>query len=473
MPSDRIERKGASYRGTSALSQGRILLIDEDPIILNSFGDLLEADGYDVIAAPTGSEAVQRLRGSHFDVVVADLASPERDGFEILRDVKRICPGTAVILITSYGSVAMAVEAIRAGASDYLTKPLTADEFKAAIEGALERRGALRARADSSTVGSKHLYFPRIVGEDYRMLKVFEMVDAVADSQTTVLITGESGTGKTLIARAIHARSSRRDGPFVEVPCGAIPDTLLESELFGHVRGAFTDAIRDKPGKFEIADGGTIFLDEVSTGSAQLQVKLLRILQEHEFEPVGANETRTVDVRVLLATNKDLWAEVVSGRFRKDLYYRINVVNIEVPPLRDRITDIPILADHFLEKYNESTGKRVLGFSAGAMEMLQRYSWGGNVRELENCVERGILLTRGAYITPDELPAVIVASAEDSPTEGKGGTTLREVLTGEEKRTIRAALLENKGNRGATARQLGINRTTLYKKMRRHGLEGM
>ncbi len=312
-----------------------------------------------------------------------------------------------------------------------------------------------------------------VIGHDYQMADVFELIDAVADSSTTVLITGESGTGKSLVAREIHACSIRSDGPFVEVACGAIPDALLESELFGHVRGAFTHAVNDKPGKFAAADGGTIFLDEVSTASPQLQVKLLRVLQTMQFEPVGSNDTQTADARVILATNHDLWSAVQSGRFRQDLYYRINVVNIELPTLRQRKTDVPLLAEHFLSQFMADSNKEILGFSQRAMELMHRYDWPGNVRELENCVERAVVLCREAWIGVDHLPpAVVDGGHKSSAVSETAGLTLREALAGPEMQIICDALSANGGCRQATAAQLGINRTTLYKKMKRFDLLG-
>ena len=309
-----------------------------------------------------------------------------------------------------------------------------------------------------------------VVGHDHRMLKTFDMIDSVADTKATVLITGESGTGKSLIARAIHRRSSRRDKPFVEVACGALPETLLESELFGHVAGSFTGATGDKTGKFKQADTGTIFLDEISTASPSMQVKLLRVLQELEFEPVGGNKTIHVDTRVILATNDDLARAVSAGRFRQDLYYRVNVINIELPPLRSRLTDIPLLASHFLARVREETGKPVEGFSDEALAALQAYPWPGNVRELQNVVERAVLLGKTSFIMLDDLPRDLAIAAPSLPNR-TAGRTLKEALEGPERLIILESLQEHHWNRNATAEQLGINRTTLYKKMKRLGLE--
>jgi transcriptional regulator with PAS, ATPase and Fis domain len=310
----------------------------------------------------------------------------------------------------------------------------------------------------------------QIVGRDPRMLKTYEIVDSIADTRATVLITGESGTGKSLIAKAIHRRSARRDLPFVEVSCGAMPETLLESELFGHVAGAFTGALGERIGKFRQADGGTIFLDEIGTSSPGMQVKLLRVLQEFELEAVGGSETHQIDARVILATNEDLADAVADGRFRRDLFYRINVINIDLPPLRSRASDIPLLAQHFLQRICEETGKRVEGFTEQAVAALQTYAWPGNVRELQNVIERAVLLGKSSIITLEDLPTDFGGPAPvvSPPRQGR---TLKEALEGPERQIILDSLRRNNWNRNATAEQLGINRTTLYKKMKRLGLE--
>ena len=312
-----------------------------------------------------------------------------------------------------------------------------------------------------------------IVGHDHRMLKVFDVINSVADTRATVLITGESGTGKSLVARAIHRRSSRRDKPFVEIACGAMPETLLESELFGHVAGAFTGAVGEKRGKFMLADEGTIFLDEISTASPSMQVKLLRVLQDLEFEPVGGTKTLHVDIRVILATNDDLGRMVAEGRFRQDLFYRINVINVELPPLRDRIADIPLLAEHFLRQVCEDSGKSVRGFTEEAMNALRGYRWPGNVRELQNVIERAVLLGKDPMIGLGDLPQSLTAAGNVNFVEPVAGRTLKQALESPERQIIREVLDANNWNRNVTAETLGINRTTLYKKMKRLGLEDM
>ncbi len=458
---------------TDVRTTTRILLVDDDPIVRESLSSFLASEGHEVAAAASVAEAIQHLHAAAFGLIITDVAMPDHDGFELLRYVSDNCPETVVIMVTGYGTIASAIEAIKEGAYDYLTKPIIDDDVRMAVERALQQQQLLAENRRLRCELSDRSRFPDIIGQDYRMSKVFELMEAVADSSATVLITGESGTGKSLIARAIHERSVQREKPFVEVACGALPDTLLESELFGHLRGAFTGAVSDKQGKFAAADGGTIFLDEISTASPQLQVKLLRVLQERAFEPLGSNETRQVDVRVILATNHDLWTEVEAGRFRRDLYYRINVVNIELPPLRDRIGDIPLLAEHFLSRYLSKTRKQILGFTPQTMQRLQQYAWPGNARELENSVERAVVLCRGATIDTDDLPPAVLNGSETfgailGPNEAP--KTLREALAGPERQILLQTLQRNAGNRQATADQLGINRTTLYKKMKRYGL---
>ncbi|HUT56462.1 MAG TPA: sigma-54 dependent transcriptional regulator [Phycisphaerae bacterium] len=460
----------AAQQGTA-----RILLVDGDPIVLDSLAAFLREEGYDVTAAASVSEATDWLAAGVYDLVITDLSMPGQDGFELLRHVRARHPSVAVIIITAYGTIASAIEAMKQGAYDYLTKPVLEDDVRMAVRRSLHHQRLTEENRRLRRELDEHGRFPTIVSQDYRMAKVFDLMSAVAGAATTVLVCGESGTGKSLVARAIHAHSPRRDGPFVEVSCGALPEALLESELFGHVRGAFTGALNDKSGKFMAADGGTIFLDEIAAASPQLQVKLLRVLQERTFEPVGSNQTLQADVRVLLATNRDLWAEVQAGRFREDLFYRVNVVSIELPPLRDRAGDIPLLAKHFLEKYLPGAGRTTLGFAPESMELMQRYSWPGNVRELENCVQRAVVVSRQSCIGIDDLPDAIrstgkwLAGQAPRPAGGRPHT-LAEAMAEPEKQIILDALKAAGGSRKAAARQLGINRTTLYKKMKRFGI---
>jgi DNA-binding NtrC family response regulator len=450
------------------MSQAHILLVDDDRIVLESMAEYLRSHGHAVLAAASFQDAESKIGQTDIDLVVADVNLSDRDGFELLHLVREKIAETPVILITGYGTIESAVEAIRDGAFDYLTKPILADELKMAIERALSQRRLVVENKNLKQQLDERFGLDSMIGHDYRMLQVYDVIESVADTRTTVLITGESGTGKTLTARAIHRRSSRRDGPFVEVACGALPETLLESELFGHTAGSFTGAVRDKVGKFAQADGGTIFLDEIATSSPALQVKLLRVLQDMEFEPVGGTETQRVDARVVLATNQDLAELVAERQFRQDLYYRINVVSIPLPPLRERISDIPLLSKHFLERYAGQTGRRVLGFTEQAMEMMQRYQWPGNIRELENVVERAVVLGKGELIQASDLPAPLhrQLSGDDGTVKGP----LKAALQLPERRLILDALEAHGWNRQETAEALGINRTTLYKKMKRYGL---
>lgn len=447
-----------------------ILLVDDDRHILDSMADWLREQGFQVDTAASVTAASEAIDKKAFDLALVDIRLGEQDGFDVLAHCRRERPQTAVILITGYGTVETAVEAMRCGAFDLLTKPLLDEELLFSIERALNQRQVLEENKTLKAQLDLRFGMENIVGHDTRMRRVFDMIDSVADTKATILITGESGTGKSLIARAIHRRSARRDRPFVEVACGALPETLLESELFGHVAGSFTGANYDKLGKFMQADEGTIFLDEIGTASPGMQVKLLRILQEFEFEQVGGTKTFRVDARVILATNENLEKLVQEGRFRQDLYYRVNVINLELPNLRERISDIPLLAQHFLEHVCEESGKKVRGFTDDALAAMQRHSWPGNVRELQNVVERAVLLGKGDVIRLEDLPASL-ATSRGLSVEPVGGRTLKEALEGPERQIILEVLESHNWNRHATADALGINRTTLYKKMKRLGLE--
>ncbi len=452
------------------MKKGSLLLVDDDRHVLESMAGWLREQGYKVETAPDRAAAIAMVDRKTFDLVLADIRLPDGDGYDILAHCREHHPRVSVILLTGYGTVDAAVEAIRAGAFDFLTKPLIDDELEMAIGRALNQREVLEENQTLKAQLDLRFGMENIVGHDRRMLKIFDMIDSIADTKATMLITGESGTGKSLVARAIHRRSSRRNKPFVEVACGALPETLLESELFGHVAGAFTGATGEKMGKFMQADGGTIFLDEISTAPPAMQVKLLRVLQEFEFEQVGGMKTFHVDSRVILATNEDLTEAVAAGRFRQDLYYRVNVINIELPPLRERFADIPLLAKHFLERVCNESGKRVHGFSEDAMTAMQRYRWPGNVRELQNIVERAVLLGKSDRVEVADLPMNLAASAPISVAP-VGSRSLKNALEGPERQIILEVLESNNWNRHETAESLGINRTTLYKKMKRLGLE--
>jgi len=452
------------------MKKASLLLIDDDRQVLASMADWLREQGYQLDTATGCAEALAAVDRKTYDLVLADIRLGDGDGFDVLTHCRRHHPATTVILITGYGTVELAVEAIRAGAFDFLTKPLIDQELEMAIERALNQQKVIEENRTLKAQLDMRFGLENIVGHDHRMRRIYDMIDSVADTKATVLITGESGTGKSMVARAVHRRSSRRDKPFVEVACGALPETLLESELFGHVAGAFTGAIGEKLGKFMQADGGTIFLDEISTASPGMQVKLLRVLQDLEFEQVGGTKTFKADTRVILATNEDLAATVAEGRFRQDLYYRVNVINIELPPLRERISDIPLLAEHFLKMVCGESGKTVYGFSDEAMAALQAHRWPGNVRELENVIERAVLLGKDDRIGLQDLPSSLAAGGP-IPAQSLSGCTLKQSLETPERRIILDVLEANGWNRQATAEALGINRTTLYKKMKRLGLE--
>lgn len=452
------------------MSNESILIVDDDLHVLSSMADWLRELGYSVETADSVESGRRQLDRNPPQLALVDVRLRDGDGFELLRHCRERHDDVAVILITGYGTMDSAVAAIRQGAFDYLTKPIIDEELLMAIERACRQKEVVEENKQLKRKLDRQMGLDGIVGRDHRMLKVFDVIESVADTRATVLVTGESGTGKSLIARAIHRRSSRRDQPLVEVACGALPETLLESELFGHTAGAFTGANHDKPGKFLLADGGTIFLDEIGTASLSMQVKLLRVLQELEFEPVGGSKTHKVDVRVILATNEDPSELVRQGRFREDLYYRINVINLELPPLRERVSDVPLLAEQFLGQVCEQMNRPATSFSAAAISALQSYRWPGNVRELQNVVERAVLLGKGEQLTLDDLPPGVAEQCGvvvDTSTPG----TLKAALEGPERQIIFDALVRHDWNRQETADALGVNRTTLYKKMKRLGLE--
>jgi DNA-binding NtrC family response regulator len=488
--------------GPSSKNPARVLVVDDDAIAAEALAEFLHREGYDTAHALSADEALAALAaadaaaasdepgaisaGRPFNLVLSDVAMPGSDGLELLREITRRFPTVVVIMISGYGTIEQAVAAVRAGAVDFLAKPIVDKELKIALERALRQQALLAENRRLRDRLDDRFGLAAVVGSDHRMVRILDLVSAVAPSKTTVLMTGESGTGKSLIARAIHERSPRRDKAFVEISCGSIPETLLESELFGHAKGAFTGAYADKQGKFAAADGGTIFLDEINSAPASMQLKLLRVLQERRFEPVGSNRTVEVDVRVVLASNQPLETLVAEGRFRQDLYYRINVVTIELPPLRERADDIPVLAAHFLRQHAGELGKQIAGFSPEATAALVRYRYPGNVRELSNIVERAAVLTRGQTIALDDLPAHVIENAPGGAASrmsagATGGAAsedapwipmaLDEAMREPERRFLIKALKANDWNRQKTAEQLGINRTTLYKKMKDLGID--
>lgn len=430
----------------------------------------LERDGFDVLTAKDGEDAFEMLEGNHIDVLVTDLRMPKMDGMTLLKKVIAKWPQLPVVMITAHGTVDTAVEALKLGAFDYVTKPFDRNELRSVVRKAAKTRALSR---DDIPVEPGHI---RLIGESPAMQAVYEMLERVAPSPSTVMIRGESGTGKELIAVALHEKSGRRDKPFVRVNCAAIPEELIESELFGHERGAFTGAINSKPGRFELADGGTLFLDEIGEVPRSMQAKLLRAIQEQSFERVGGIKTLQVDVRLIAATNRDLEAAIASGDFREDLYYRLNVVDIHLPPLRQRTGDIPLLLRHFLARFNESLGRTVHGFSEGALEVLMAYGWRGNIRELENLVERAMLFCDGDEIGIEHLPPHVHES--EPQAEGELGLSVEGGLKDAvrrrtlmlERALIQRALEQTDGNVTHAARILKISRKSLQTKMKDLGL---
>jgi DNA-binding NtrC family response regulator len=452
----------------------RLLLVDDDQHLLQSMGQWLDSQGFAIQMASSIAEAKDRLANTAFDIALIDVRLGNEDGFELLEYCTESIPQLVSMMMTGYATVDTGIEAKRNGASDLLTKPLIDDELLMAIDKAMSQRKVIEENKSLKAQLDNKFEKSNIVGSDLRMRKIFDMIDNIADTKATVLITGESGTGKSLIARAIHQRSNRKDRPFVEVACGALPENLLESELFGHVAGSFTGATANKEGKFQQADGGTIFLDEIGTASPGLQVKLLRVLQEFEFEQVGGTKTFRTNTRVVLATNEDLELAVAENRFREDLFYRINVINLLLPSLRERPSDVPSLAMHFLKKVCKEEGRDLEGFDNQAIQAMRGYSWPGNVRELQNIVERAVLLGKGPELGVQDLPSHIAnvsPSAQITIASPSAHQTLKEALEGPERMIILQRLQENNWNRNETADQLGINRTTLYKKMKKLGLD--
>lgn len=459
-------------------SRGRVLILDEDRIVLHSLAALLRRDGYDVATTDNLPQARQKMDDHAIDVLLADLQlAGEKPGL-VLRDLRRNFPNTAVIVHTAYGSIEAAVEATRLGAADYLTKPIVDEIVCQSVKKAIEDKTLRGGEPKRSAAAGDRDGLENLIGRDMAMQRVYDLVDAVAGIRTTVLIIGESGTGKSVLARAIHRKSPRRAKPFIEIACGSLPDSLLESELFGHVKGSFTGATQDKPGRFVAADTGSIFLDEINSAPPHMQVKLLRVLQERQLEAVGSDATRSVDVRAIMATNADLAAMVAAGTFRQDLYYRINVIPITLPPLRQRMGDVPLLAEHFVKHFSKEAGRQVIGLTPAAHRRLLDHDWPGNVRELENAIERAVVLCGRPMIDADDLPAAAARAAAKPQADGDSirlptsPMTLEKALELPERSILLAALRRNQWNRQATADALGINRTTLYKKMRKYDLDG-
>ncbi len=446
-----------------------ILIVDDEPGVRSSLSGVLRDEGYTVEAVSTGEACLDRVTRSPVDLIVLDVWMPGMDGLATLAKLRERQVDTQVVLISGHGSIESAVKAIKLGAFDFVEKPLSLDKTLLVVRNALRQRvledenRALRARVDRTRT---------MVGESHGMRQLREQVAMAAPSNGRVLIYGENGTGKELVARTVHSLSRRRNGPFVEVNCAAIPEELIESELFGHVRGAFTGAVADRRGKFELADGGTIFLDEIADMSLKTQAKVLRVLQEQTMEQVGGTQRIKVDARVLAATNKDLQTEIRGGNFREDLYFRLNVIPVFVPPLRERYEDIPLLADHFMAEFAREYGRRPKKFDAGALSMLQHYPWPGNVRELRNVIERLVIMVPGDTITSNDMGflghGVEPAAPADAPVSGR--QTLHEARERFERDLILRTLAEQQGNMSRTAEVLGVERSNLYRKMRGFGI---
>ncbi len=448
----------------------KILVVDDEKNIRLGLTKALEMDGYEVFSAEDGQEALKLMLREDIDLIISDLRMPRLSGEELLRKVALSYPSVPVIILTGHGTVDNAVQAMRDGAYDFITKPVNLERLGLLVKRALARRGLARQHQElqeevnrlKTKAGGGEL-----LGKSSAMQRVFDMISQVAPTRASVLITGESGTGKELVTNALHEASPRKDAPLVKVHCAALSESLLESELFGHEKGAFTGAASQRKGRFELADGGTIFLDEIGEIDQSVQIKILRVLQERSFERVGGEKTIQVDVRIIAATNRNLKEEVAAGRFREDLYYRLNVVNINLPSLRERTEDIPLLASRFLEDVARDNGKNIQGFEPKAAMALSSYNWPGNIRELRNVVESAVVMSRGSYITLDDLPPQVKDREDDGFVRIPLGLPMAEA----EKMILKANLNSLGGNKSRTAEVLGIGRKTLHRKIHDYGME--
>ena len=447
----------------------KILVVDDEQSHRKMLEAVLSAEDYEVHQADDGQAAITTVEECFYDLILMDIRMSQIEGIEALQRIKEISPGIPIIMMTAYASVSTAVDALKSGAYDYLTKPLDIDELKILVHKALNHYQLQKENLYLKERLDDRFDFSNIIAQSLEMRKLFETISLVAPTEATVLITGESGTGKELIANAIHQNSPRRESPLIKVSCAALPETLLESELFGHEKGAFTGALKQHKGRFQLAHNGSIFLDEIAEMAPQTQAKMLRVLQEREFEPLGGSKTIKVDIRVIVATNKNLEEEIKANRFREDLYFRLNVVIVNVPPLRDRREDVSLLAHFFLKKYAEKNRRFIKGFTPRAIDLLMRYEWPGNVRELENMIERAVILARGDTITPAEFSNVLKPMDTDdqiTKIDLVPGRTLKEV----EKEMIIRTLEEANSNRTHASKILGISRRTLQLKLKEYGI---
>lgn len=441
----------------------RVLVVDDERMVGVSLTNWLNEENYYVKAVCDGFSAITAVKEEPWDIVLLDYKMPGMDGMEVLRQIKELAPHTVVLMMTAYASIANSVQAMREGAFDYIVKPLDVEELSMMLNKIVERQQLITENHLLRKQLSARFKYEDIIGKSPAMQKVFELIRTVADTNATILITGETGTGKEMVARAIHSTSTRRYGPFIAVSCGALPETLLESELFGYEKGAFTGADRVKAGRFEMAHGGSLFLDEIGDISMKTQVKLLRVLQERSFSRLGGTETLEVDVRLITATNQNLPRLVEANEFRSDLYYRLNVVNIHLPSLRERKDDIPLLAEHFMEKFNVEFNKKFDRIERRALEQMVNYHWPGNVRELENVIERAVVIDNGPEVKLKHMP---FCNPELPVPAGAGSKALVEV----EKEHIKKMLEQNDWNISRTAKILEIDRTTLHKKIQKYGI---
>jgi DNA-binding NtrC family response regulator len=471
MQRDRSPASTLAASSSRRAARGTILLVDDEAKIRNALASALRDEGHEVVTAASAHEARQLLGQRLFDLLIVDNLMPEVTGLDLIRELVQTVPDAErplILMMTAYATVESAIEAMKLGALDYLQKPFEIEELLVVVRRALDHQRLRSQHRYLLSERDEEFNHYGIVGRSRRMQEVIRTAELVAESKSTVLITGETGTGKELVARAIHARSPQRDMPLIKVNCAAIPEGLLESELFGHVRGAFTGATANKKGKFALADGGTIFLDEVATMSPALQAKLLRVLQDREFEPLGSERTQKVDVRVIAATNRDLRQLVADGRFQEDLYYRLNVIPIEIPPLRERREDIPVLVEHLLRKHARRAGKRIEGLEEGALPALMAYDWPGNVRELENMIERAVVLSPGP-IVPARL--VTLFDATPTPPAVLPSLNLHQNLEWVERETIRRALEASGGVKKDAAELLGISQRALSYYLAKHRID--